>query len=287
KKKDRKDAALIDALGYLTYDKAKKSYLIGSKDKIKQPKLPGNLVELHTEDCKITADGELNYNVDYGHLKTVSYGDVDHNSVNGETSVNGILGFDFFFDESLSKYMAEQMIQWPDLQTVDISKTKYERGIQEIVGLEESDKIITELGLTGQFKKVPSELQNTLMFADITFEWDPVEESFVSSGPIGIATMGKKQIFRYVKGKIEIQRSRSADILRIYIELNPDNWFYFEYKLGMLNITSTDKQFITMITELKDDKRKTKDDNGDKFIYQLVASKKKRNDFVDRFREFD
>ena len=287
KKRDRKDESVIDALGYLTYLKSEKKYVIAEKDKIKQPKLPGNMVELLTEDCRILGDGEINYNVDYGHIETFSYGNLNHNAVNGETSLRGTMGIDFFFDEGLTKYLAEQFIQWPDLQAVDITKTGYELTIQEKLGLEKSDKVITELGLTGWIKKIPEELKSTFMLADIQFKWDEVEESFISEGPIGIASMGKKQIFRYVKGKIEIQKSRSADILRVYLELNPDNWFYFEYKLGIMNITTTDKQFVTQMSELKDDKRRIKDDRGNKFTYQLVASKKNRNDFVDRFGDFD
>lgn len=287
RKKNREDATLITATGFLKYEPASKRYLIGSKDKIKQPKLPGNLVELNTEDCSIKADGQLDYNVDFGHVKTLSYGDLVQNTINGETSINGVFALDFFFDESLMKYMTEQFQEWPSLQAVDIAKTDYEKSIKEILGLEESDKVISELNLTGQLKKLPQELQRTFYFADVTFTWDDVEESFVSEGPIGIASIGKKQIFRYVKGKIELQRGRSADVLRVYLQLDGENWYYFEYKLGLMNITASDKDFNVLITELKDDKRKTKDEEGNKFAYQLVASKKKRNDFVDRFREFD
>lgn len=287
RKNDRSDEGLIEALGYLTYDKADKNYKVGAKEKIKQPKLPGNLLALNTESCEITGDGEINYQVDYGHVKFRSFGDIRHNSVNGETAANGIFTLDFFFDESLLKRITDQVTEWPGLDPVDITKTDYEKGIKEIMGLEASDKVISELNLSGQFKRIPAELQSTLFFADVTFKWDDVEESFVSEGPLGIASIGKKQVFRYVKGKIEMAKSRSADILRVYLELDPGNWYYMEYKLGIMNITSTDKEFVTAITELKDDKTKTKDDEGNKFAYQVVASRKKRNDFVDRFPEFE
>ncbi|MCH2197989.1 MAG: hypothetical protein MK081_04355 [Flavobacteriales bacterium] len=287
RKEDRQDNPLIAATGYLYYDKNKKSYLIGSKEKIKQPKLPGNLIALKTESCEITGDGQLDFQVDLGHVKTKQIGDVLHNSMNGETTMNTAFTIDFFFDDGAMKRVIEILEQWPGLQPVDITKTKYEKSISEIMGLEAADKAISELSLNGQFKKIPNELQSTFYFADVKFEWDPVEESYVSVGPLGIASMGKKQIFRYVKGKIEIAKARSADIMRIYLELDPGNWYYFDYKLGIMNISSTDAEFIKTITELKDDKRKTKDDEGNKFVYQVVASKKKRNDFVDRFREFD
>jgi hypothetical protein len=287
RKNDRSDEGLIEALGFLTYDKGSKSYKVGSKEKIKQPKLPGNLLSLDTESCEITGDGEIDYQVDYGHVKFQSVGDIRHNGMNGKTTVNGVLSLDFFFDESLMKRLSDQLSEWPELLPIDIAKTDYEKGIKQIMGLEASDKVISELNLSGQFKRIPTELQKTFFFADITFKWDDVEETFVSEGPIGIATIGKKQIFRYVKGKVELAKSRSADILRVYLELDPGNWYYFEYKLGIMNITSTDKEFVTAITELKEDKTKTKDDEGNKFAYQVVASRKKRDDFVDRFDEFD
>jgi hypothetical protein len=101
-------------------------------------------------------------------------------------------------------------------------------------------------------------------------------------GPVGIASMDKKQLFRYVKGKVEIEKRRSADVLRVYIELDPGNWYFFEYKLGIMNVVSSDKEFLAIMAEVKDDKRKFEEKNV-KYTYQMVASKKKRDDFVNRY----
>lgn len=287
RKVDRKDLAVIEPKGFLFFDKGTRAYKIGNKEKIRQPKLPGNLVALSVDDCKITGDGKIDYHVDLGHIKLASYGDYVHDNNSRQSEIRGVLAVDFFFDDAVSKYIAEQLEAWPGLNPVDITKTSYEKSIREIVGLEESDKIISELALSGQFKRLPQALQSTFFFADVKFEWDPVEESFVSVGPLGIASMGKKQVFRYVKGKIEFARTRSSDILRIYLHFDDANWIFMDYKLGIMNISTGDKGLVEVITGLKDDKRRFKDDDGKKFTYQLMASKKKRNDFVDRFRDFD
>ena len=100
----------------------------------------------------------------------------------------------------------------------------------ELVDKKTSDKLISDLNLTGQFKKVPDELNNTIFFGDVKYEWDPLNDSYVSVGALGIATMGKKQIFKYIKGKIEVEKGRSGDIIRLYLELDPANWYYFEYR---------------------------------------------------------
>lgn len=285
RKNDREDEGLIEALGFMHYDKKSGQYKVGSKEKIRQPKLPGNLIALNQESCEITGDGRIDFQVDLGLVGYDPIGSIRNNSLNGETSLEGVAGLNFHFDEGAMKRLTDQIMAWPDLNPIDIGKTQYEKGIREIMGLEKSDKVISELNLNGQFKKLPDELQATFFFADVKFEWNDLDEAFQSVGAIGIATMGKKQVFRYVPGKIEIEKRRSADVIRIYLELDPANWYYFEYKLGIMNVTSTDKDFMTIIAEVKDDNRRVKE-GKQSFTYQAVASKKKRNDFIDRFPEF-
>ena len=99
--------------------------------------------------------------------------------------------------------------------------------------------------------------------------------------------MGKREVFRYIKGKIEIQKKRSFDVFNMYLEIDPDTWYYFESKNGLMSIITSDKEFTTALAEVKDDKRRTKGAKGQKFSYMMVASKKKRNDFIDKFDDLD
>jgi hypothetical protein len=286
RKKDREDAGLIEALGFLYYDKKASKYHVGSKEKIKQPDLPGNLVSLNTGNCIITGDGKIDLQIDLGLMKFEPIGSIRNDGMKNETSIASTAALDFYFDPGGMKRLTEQIELWPGLSPVDVTKTPYEKSIREIMGLEESDKVISELNLNGQFKKIPEALINGFYFADIKFEWDDVEEAYRSVGALGIASMGKKQLFRYVKGKMEIVKRRSGDIFRLYLELDPENWYFFEYKLGIMNVISTDKEFVGLLQEVKDDKRSIKE-GKQKFSYQVLASRKKRNDFVDQFREFD
>lgn len=281
-KTDKNDQPVIDARGWLYFDKATKKYLIGSKEKIKQSKLPGNLMVLNSESCDMSGDGTMNFNVDYGMLTIRNAGELQYNTTKNELSTQGVCMINFPFEENATKRLSQQIEQWPNLNPVDVVKTKYEKGLVEFLGTEKSDKLISELSLNGQLKKVPDELLSVFYFADIRWTWNAQDETFQSVGSLGLASMDKRQVFRYVKGKIEIEKRRSADVLRIYIELDPGTWYYFEYKLGILNVSSTDKEFIQIITDLKDDKRKFEEKNV-KYTFQLLASKKKRDDFVARF----
>lgn len=283
---DPDDKALIDAIGFLYWDKAARKYLIGSKEKIKQPKLAGNLVSLHADGCELNGDGRISYNVDLGLVRFDQVGTVKYTPSSGDVTVQGSCLLDFPMEESATKRISEQLELWPNLLPVDISKTQYEKGLTELLGTEQSDKLISELSLGGQLKKVPEELQKFLYLADVRMYWDVVDETWQSTGSIGIANMGKKQLFRYVKGKIEIERSRSADVLRLYIELDPANWYFFEYKAGIMSVSTSDQEMTKVLTEVKDDKRKFEVNNV-KYQWVLLATKKKRDDFVERFSEFD
>lgn len=281
---DPQDRAVVESYGLLYYDKTSKKYLIGSKEKIKQPKLPGNLVVLNAESCEILGDGKMNFNVDYGMVKMSNVGEIKYKIDKDEFESQGVGLFNFPFADNAIKHISDKIEQWPNLTPVDLTKTKYEKGLVELLGSEKSDKLISELNLSGQLKRVPDELVSTFYFADLKWTWNDVDETFSTVGPLGIASVDKKQIFRYVKGKIEVERRRNADVLRIYIELDAGNWYFFEYKLGIMNVLSSDKAFSDIITQLKDDNRKF-EEGKQRFTFQFVTSKKKRDDFVSRYSD--
>lgn len=285
-KREGEDKGLVEATGFLYFDKATRRYLVGSKEKIKQPKLQGNLIVMNTETCELIGDGQVNFNVDYGMMKMTNVGDMKYNSANKDVVSQTTTLINFPIEESAMKRMTEQIEKWPNLQPVDLATTKYEKSLIELLGQKESDKIISDLALGGEMKRLPDEMQKTFTFADVKWFWNAADETFQSVGPIGIASIGKKQLFRYVKGKIEIEKKHGQDVIRIYLELDSGTWYYFEYKLGILNIISSDKDFSTILLEVKDDKRRF-EEGKNKFSYQLVTNKKKRDDFVARFPELN
>ncbi|MFN0032400.1 MAG: hypothetical protein ACKVOR_09590 [Flavobacteriales bacterium] len=285
-KREGEDQSLISAIGFLYYDKATRCYLVGSKEKIKQPKLAGNLVVLNTQTCELSADGRVDFNVDYGMVKMTNVGDMKYKSSSKDVVSQTTTLINFPIEESAMKRIAEQTEQWPNLQPVDIGKTMYEKSLTEILGQKEADKIITDLALGGSLKKTIDEFEKTFCFADLKWFWNAADQTFQTMGPLGIGNIGKKQLFRYVKGKIEIEKKHQQDVIRIYLELDAGTWYYFEYKLGIMNVISSDKEFLNILAEVKDDKRKF-EEGKTKYTWQVINNKKKRDDFVSKFPEFN
>ncbi|MEZ4798312.1 MAG: hypothetical protein R2809_00755 [Flavobacteriales bacterium] len=127
--------------------------MIGSKEKIKQPNLPGNLVVLNTEKCELEGDGEVTFNVDYGLIKFRNVGEMNYKTNQNELSSSGVCLLNFPFDDGALKRIYEQIEQWPNLNPVDVTKTKYEKALVEFMGTEKSDKLIFRIELKRSVEK--------------------------------------------------------------------------------------------------------------------------------------
>lgn len=280
---DRKDKAIISAKGLLYFDKGRKEYMISNKDKIRKRDLPGDLVSLAVENCLITGDGRIAHGVDLGRVALTNVGSLRYESDGEKLSTSEVMIADFHFLENALERMATEMLAYPDAKPVDITKTYYEKMLRELLGLERSDKLISELSIKGEIKKLPDEVVKPIVLADVKLRWDGPEQSWVSDGPIGIASILKKPVYRYVKGKVHLERKRSGDIMNIYLALDDQTYYFFQYSRNYLYAYSSDATFNTMLSEVKDDKRQL-DGGKDQAPYQyMLTNKKKVDDFRERF----
>lgn len=282
RKRDKADRDIISAKGLLYFDKARKSYVISNKDKIRQRDLPGNLIDLSTTSCILSGDGHISQGVDLGQVHSDAYGMIDYRGDSARTEAHVSLFLDFpFLDNALEKMVAD-IVGYPEQKQVDLSKTPYERSLREVLGKEKSDKLISELSIKGEIKKLPDELQKTFSFCDLDLRWNKEDEAWQSKGPIGLGTVLKKPVYRYLKGKVEFQRKRSGDVMTVLLMLDDQTYWFFQYTRNYLYVFSSSKDFNTMISDLKDDKRQFAGKKGAPDFQFILTNKRKVDDFRDR-----
>lgn len=282
-KNDPADQEVLSARGFLYFDKGARQYQVAAKDKLSERRLPGNFVGLDIDKCEVIGDGRINLGDDLGQVQIMPIGEARHNMRDSEFTMNSSTIVNFHFLDDALKNMVEKINSYPDLKPVNIAEGHYEKSIKELMGLEKSDKIITELSVSGSIKRLPDELINTIYIADLDMKWNENTSSFQSEGPISIAHVGKEDVFRKVNGKIEIEKKRTADELHIYLELDDANWYFFTYKRGLMRAFSSDNDFNTMLIDVKDDKRKADGGKGVEPYTYMLGTKKLRNDFIRRF----
>ncbi len=273
-----KDASILPAEGFLYFDKTSREYRISNKEKLVERSLTGNYLSLNTTNCTAYGEGKIELGGDFGQVKLESYGSATHVLIPDTALFDMMMTLDFFFNDNSIEKMATEITEFKDLKPTDFSRPVFEKGLREMLGKEQGDKLITQLNLTGSFKKVPEELRKTLFINDIKMKWNKESRSYTSIGKIGIGIINKNQINKFVDGKVEIEKKRGGDILTVYLELDASHWYYFNYTRGTMLAVSSNEAFNTPIKEMKADKREKAGDKDKKepnYYYNVCPPTKK------------
>ena len=280
----RKDIDVIGADGFLGFKKETGEYVITNKEKFVEQSLPGNLISLNTSNCKVYAEGKMDLGADLGQVKFNSIGIATHSTINDSATFELMTTIDFFFDKgALKKMFKDAEVYLNTLTPIDFGSKVFNKGITEILGKERGDKVIADLNLNGSIKKFPDEFETSLMLTNVEMKYDKTSRSFVSVGKIGIGSIAKNELYRQVPGNIQIKKQKGGDVLNIYIELDPQTWYFFTYFKGVMGAVSSNAEFNNTIKELKSKDKKLDVKTGPSYQFNL-ASPAKQKDFIRRMK---
>lgn len=283
-KKKYSHVEMIPTQGFLYYDKATEEYRISNKDKLQEMSFNGNYLSLSTKSCKVYGEGLIDLGGKTGQVDIKTAGIIQHNQLDNDAIFDLVAMVDFFFTEDALKKMVKDLEEASSLDPAKLDRPTFEKGLRELLGKKDADKLISEASLYGAFKKLPESLRKTLVFNDLKLKWDDASRSYRSFGKVGIGNVGTKQINKYVDGKVELIKKRSGDLLTIYLEIDKNHWYFFTYTRGVMQAISSDTDFNTAIQEVKPDKRKSKGEKGQEPYQFMYSTEKKKKDFL---RSFD
>ncbi|PCJ81440.1 MAG: hypothetical protein COA49_04920 [Bacteroidetes bacterium] len=285
KKPDRGDMEIFKPEGAIRYDKKKERYVVSNLDKLRRESLPGTLTELPENGCGIYSSGSTTLPFDFSIIDHTFVGSA-WQTESGKIQMRGSLALDIYMAKELEIHLAEQLTNAAVSTPLDFSSTNYEYALSELVGLESADNALRELSRDGTFKKVPKDIKYTMMLTGLEFTYDSFEDAFISTAEIGIATIGDDAVFRTIPGRVEMVRDRGRDELRIYFHLSEGHWYYFEYNT-FLNFETNDLVFMEIWNNLKEKDKTLTNPKTNKSIKMQVSRRGLRDDFVDRFRDFE
>ena len=286
KKKKRKDIQVLTAQGFLKYDKAAAEYQISNLNKLNERTLPGSYISMSTNDCSIYGEGKIDLGVNLGRIDIQPVGEIKHDLKEDKIDLDMVILLDFFLADNALDKMAKNLEGFEGLDGTAFDRPVYSKGLNELIeSKEDAGKRLSEVQLYGNFRKFPNELNKTIYINEVKMRWNAETNSYQSYGPIGISNMGKKQINKKVSGHIEIVKKRSSvgDIMKIYLELDSKNWYFFSYSRNLMTAYSSDEDFNNVIKETKPDKRKMGQEKGKPPYTYMLGSKRKKTEFQRRF----
>lgn len=274
------DTALAAASGIIFFDRDRDVYRVVSSG---DPPATGKTAELlfNARSCTLETYGPISLGTSLNFVSLSSFGQVRYMAIPDSAVFNVTLAINFLFSEAALNTMADSVFV-ADLKGLDITGKNYLDYLEHALGRGKANELRSDLSLYGTFRRMPEELINTLLLTGVNLYWRDQTSSYVSRGPIGIASIGKNTVNRYVNGTIELIRRRSGDVITIYLELNPKQWYFFDYRGGIMQALGSDMTFNERIESAKQDKRMLSKPGLDETYEYVLSTRRRLIDFLRR-----
>lgn len=257
-RKEYSDKTLVNAYGYMHYSNKRNRFMLGSKEKIEDPDSKGNLISLASDFCMLFSEGKVNLPINLGQITHFTTGTLTHNLSDSTLNMDVVLALKFHFNPLSLEAMANDIIQKSGLLNVDLNRKIYSKYLYERLEPGEAQTNINQIRLFGNMTQIPSSMESTITFSELRMRWDPVNKSFVSNGKLGIGTIGNIQVNKKVDGFIEIYKRNTGDWIVIYLELEPDKYYVFNYARGSMQVSSHNPLFNDPINNMRTRERSVK-----------------------------
>jgi hypothetical protein len=235
----------------------------------------------------LRGEGKLNLSLKSESLKIETYGVLDYFIIPDSIRLHCAMALNFPFSErGLQKF--SNLLESVNMPPVKLMSTPYAMAIENLVEKQDLERLKTDHALLGKYKKFPEALERSMFLADVNMKWDSVAHAYVSYGSIGIANVGKSQVNRYAKGIMEFSKKRTGDEFTIYLELSPNDWFFFNYRNKVMMVLSSDLSFNDMVREDVQSRTEQKRvGNLAKGYSYTLATERKKRDFLRKYQPAD
>ncbi|MDG1850397.1 MAG: hypothetical protein P8I82_07950 [Flavobacteriales bacterium] len=262
------DYEIMGVNGFVHFDDMNRHYVIGSEEKIENPNLPGNLAIYNPEACTLYSEGAINLGENTGLVNVGGQGwlisSIDEQTINGVVD----LSFDFLMHKKAAKLIRKALKKASFGEVVDQSNELHQRMLSDQLGSKQLRKYNRKKQKGKRF--LPDAFKHTFYFPQLSLIWNSKTTSFISNYEIPLNNIIGRKIDRMVPGIIEIRPRGLGDEINIYIHLSKENYYYFSYRRGVMNIISSNQEFNQLIlnSPRRLSNRKGTPDTGS-FKYQL------------------
>ncbi|NJL15393.1 MAG: hypothetical protein HC913_21910 [Microscillaceae bacterium] len=244
-KRSAEDADVFLASGVLDYAPAINEFKISPQERRDGTSLTGNRLIYDDSKGSVFVEGLFNL-VDAGlanFLKISGSGRID--IANKKYAFDSFLTFDLPMDFRGLSLMQTAVIEKIPVKTITLDKNDpLVNKIAEIAGDKEVQKFAPSFGMQPTpIPEISKELKKSLVFSKVNLEWSEEYKTFYSVGGLRLLSIYDKIFDEEVTGFIEVRKSADGDGFSIYLQIDPDVWYYFEMDAGILSVLAWDEVF--------------------------------------------
>lgn len=277
---EKGDQVVFTSNGFLQFSAFTNEFQIGSKEKLINRGEKGNYLALQAGNCSLSGDGVINLGMDYGPINIETVGTVNYFQESGQTNMNLTVKYNLPLEEKSFEKVAERLLKTPDLKPMDFASTTFEKALVEWTDRKTADKIKADYTVDGTYKRIPDEMKAAIVITGLkltSFTSPKFEEKGLITDVESaiVVSIFDKPVMKYFPIKAFFQQIYSGaggDKFNLLMT-NPGGSEYFltygmNKKDGELFIYSGDSELETAVSELKADKRKSKN-----FSYEMTSNR--------------
>lgn len=290
----KKDLPLFDANGVIQFDTKTKRFVLGNELKLKSQQYKGNLLYFSDVNAKIVAKGAFNI---CPNIKSVGVqlagiantGMKEHHLAKPELANNKLEGkfaakIDLQLPKKLMKIIQEDFLTAQDsmsevqYKNQDLYRTVINEWVEKAA---DHRKATNAINVKNQLRLPEGKNKSDFVLAEMPMQWNEQNQLFISTDEqIALSAIGGESFNKMVSANVAFITPTNEDD-RFYIILNSPNknYYYFNFKKGILHVDSSNPLFIQEIEKMDAKSRKFKGLDKKEIDLQLTTK-----DLVNNFR---
>ncbi len=284
--KSPNDKLFINSTGKMIFDTLNNQYSVGNPSRFIDNNKKENFVSLDNNRCVLRGDGNLNLGLDLNMFNILASGEFEHVIYVDSTYINSSMLLDFYFDEKAISMITDSL-RLTNSEGANMFDGLFPLFLRKNLPQTMAEKLITEISLYGQMKKIPESLSHTIIFNDLKLYWDSYTRSYISMGKLGVGYMGGNVVNKYIDGWLQIEKGRTGSEITIYLKPTSSTWYYFNYKNGIMQVISSDNFLNEHLESINDDKRILNSDSDDEYYEYVISTRRKSIDFVRKMENIE
>ncbi len=303
----KNDAVIFQSSGYVQYNPKSEAFQIAPKEMLNGMVKNQNILTFYTNSCSLTGIGKISMGIDLGEVRVESFGDINYDPVAQKIGMNLTSKYVFPLQKNIMEGLAASLKEVENQKDADMNSKNY--NFKEVtkywLSQEEENDFYKDYE-EDKLRKMPLNLTGTMLITGLHFEFFRIK---TKSNETGLARgfVTKKTSFnddgeeQIAKNKIAIIALEDKPVLKeidmniILHQTNADasnqglmmKWtnannkdYLINYKMdkkdGEMLLYAKDDAFNTSISEIKPEKKKSKNfkfDLADETSLKLIIVK--------------
>ncbi|WP_375435336.1 hypothetical protein [uncultured Hymenobacter sp.] len=224
------DMNLFTTSGYLTFDQKKGLFTIANHD-LSDPNIyEGSVLTFNDSTATMNFRGKFNFinsNKDYG-ITASGVGTAKPDS--SKYALDAFMAFDINLPEKAVEAMGTDMATNTKGAPEALNGSQEELyKLGEFIGSKSVQSYAERRGKYEPLQKISPKFLHTVVLNKVDLRWNDKLNAWYSVGKIGLVSVGKRDINALIDGHIEIRKEAGADLVELYLEAEPQTWYYLKY----------------------------------------------------------